>query len=82
TIRYSWVAPNPYFVESQARGAPLFLFAPAHYLKTFHPRYQATGSDAAGSWVQRFQRANVMLTNDNVELPSLNPWVLTTPPPA
>ncbi len=81
TIRYSWETPNPYFIESQARAAPLFLFAPAHYLKRFHPRYEAAGNDV-GNWMQRFQRVNVMLTNDNVDLPSLNPWVLATPPPA
>ena len=39
TIKYSWDKPNPYFIESQARAAPLFLFRPAHYLKKFHPKY-------------------------------------------
>jgi peptide/nickel transport system substrate-binding protein len=91
TIKYSWDRPNPYFIESQARAAPLFLFAPAHYLKKFHPRY----SDAAGiadaakanqqgrNWVQAFRRrVDSMFANDNVDMPSLNPWVLTTPPPA
>lgn len=91
TVRYAWDRSNPYFIESQARAAPLFLFGPAHYLKRFHPRY----SDAAGiadaakasqqqgrNWVQVFQRANAMFANDNADLPSLNPWVLTTAPPA
>src|SRR5262247_2068095 len=39
TIRYSWDKPNPYFIESQARAAPLFLFRPAHYLKKLHGKY-------------------------------------------
>ena len=39
TIKYSWDKPNPYFIESQARAAPLFLFRPAHYLKKFHAKY-------------------------------------------
>src|ERR1051326_4655674 len=39
TIRYRWDKPNPYFIESQARAAPLFLFRPAHYLKKVHARY-------------------------------------------
>jgi peptide/nickel transport system substrate-binding protein len=82
TIRYAWDAPNPYFIESQARGAPLFLFAPAHYLKPFHPRYRAAAAGDGEGWVQRFHRVNVMLANDNVDLPTLNPWVLATPPPA
>src|SRR5262249_39285830 len=34
------------------------------------------------SWVQVFRRADVMFNNDNVDLPSLNPWVNTTPTPA
>ena len=93
TIRYGWDAPNPYFIQSQARAAPLFLFAPAHYLKKFHPRYAeaagtaetagaAKGGQRDGDWVQMFRRVDVMLVNDNVDLPSLNPWILATPPPA
>jgi peptide/nickel transport system substrate-binding protein len=38
TIKYSWDKPNPYFIESQARAAPLFLFRPAHYMRKFHAR--------------------------------------------
>jgi peptide/nickel transport system substrate-binding protein len=90
TIRYSWDKPNPYFIESQARAAPLFLFRPAHYLKKFHPRYtdpaeiarRARGGQLAGNWVQIFRRADVMFGNDNVDLPSLNPWINTTASPA
>jgi len=90
TIRYSWQRPNPYFIESQARAAPLFLFRPAHYLKKFHAKYtdpaeiarRARGGETAGSWVQIFRRADAMYSNDNVDLPSLNPWIVTTNPPA
>src|SRR5258708_13974379 len=90
TINYSWDKPNPYFIESQARAAPLFLFRPAHYLKKFHPRYTdpgeiakaAKGGQQDGNWVQIFRRVDVMFNNDNVDLPSLNPWVNTTPSPA
>ncbi len=32
--------------------------------------------------MQVFLRANAMFANDNADLPSLNPWVLTTAPPA
>jgi peptide/nickel transport system substrate-binding protein len=90
TIRYSWDKPNPYFIESQARAAPLFLFRPAHYLKKFHARY-ADPSEIAraakvgrqgGSWVQVHRRLDVMYANDNTDLPTLNPWVLATPSPA
>jgi peptide/nickel transport system substrate-binding protein len=80
TIRYAWDRPNPYFIESQIRAAPLFLFSPAHYLKKLHPRYGKAAGDA--NWVQTFRRLDAMLADDNVDMPTLNPWVLTTPPPA
>src|SRR5882672_4322256 len=66
TIKYSWDKPNPYFIESQARAAPLFLFRPAHYLKKFHPKYTSAeeiAKEAKGgqtSWVQIFRRVDVM----------------------
>ena len=90
TIKYSWERSNPYFIESQARAAPLFLFAPAHYLKKFHPRYTdvARGASVAKSGPQGADRAqffrliDAMLSNNIADMPSLNPWVLTTPPPA
>lgn len=88
TIRFTWEQPNPYFIESQARAAPLFLYRPAHYLKKFHPKYtpaeeiarQAKGGQQ--SWVQIHRRVDVMYANDNPDLPTLNPWKLVTPPPA
>src|SRR5260370_3522624 len=90
TIKYSWDKPNPYFIESQARAAPLFLFRPAHYLRKFHAKYtdpaeinkSAKGGEQGGSWVQIYRRLDVMYANDNIDLPSLNPWVNTTPSPA
>ncbi|MGD9880240.1 ABC transporter substrate-binding protein [Reyranella sp.] len=90
TIRYSWEKPNPYFIESQARAAPLFLFRPAHYLKKFHAKYAtpeeiakaAKGGQQGTNWVQIYRRLDVMYANDNPELPTLNPWVNTTSSPA
>jgi peptide/nickel transport system substrate-binding protein len=91
TIKYSWDRPNPYFIESQTRANPLFLFAPAHYLKKFHPRYSDAGAIAEAAstgergrgWVQMFRRRlDAMFVNDNADMPSLNPWMLATTPPA
>ena len=48
TIKYTWDKPNPYFIESQARAAPLFLFRPAHYLKKFHAQVHARRGDRQG----------------------------------
>lgn len=90
TIKYIWAKPNPYFIESQARAAPLFLFRPAHYLKKFHAKYAspediakaAKGGQQGTNWVQIYRRLDVMYANDNPELPSLNPWTNTTTSPA
>ena len=88
TIKYTWEKPNPYFIESQTRAAPLFLFRPAHYLKKFHAKYTPEAEilkSARGgqqSWVAIFRRNDVMYANDNIDLPTLNPWVGTTPSPA
>ena len=88
TIKYTWEKPNPYFIESQARAAPLFLFRPAHYLKKFHAKYTPEAEilkSARGgqqSWLAIYRRNDVMYANDNVDLPTLNPWVTTTASPA
>jgi peptide/nickel transport system substrate-binding protein len=89
TIRYTWDKPNPYFIESQARAAPLWLFRPAHYLKKFHIRYTSAEEIAKSAkggqgskWLQIHRRLDVMYANDNPDLPTLNPWMLATQPPA
>src|SRR5216683_4060134 len=90
TIKYSWDKPNPYFIASQARAAPLFLYRPAHYLKKFHLGYtpekeilkSARGGEQGGRWIETYRRLDAMYANDNVDLPTLNPWVNTTPSPA
>src|SRR3954465_9692403 len=85
TIRYSWDKPNPNFIESQARAAPLFLFRPAHYLKTLHGKY--TPEDdilklyKGSRWANVFRRQDAMYGNSNVDMPTLNAWKLPTPPP-
>ena len=82
TIRYSWDKPNPDFIESQARAAPLFLFRPAHYLKTLHGKYadeeEILKRHKGSRWANVFKRQDAMYGNSNVDLPTLNPWVLMT----
>ena len=83
---YSWDKPNPYFIESQARAAPLFLFRPAHYLRKLHGKYTPEEDILklykGSNWVNIYRRQDVMYGNSNVDMPTLNPWVLTTVPPA
>ena len=86
TIKFTWDKPNPYFIESQARAAPLFLFRPAHYLKKFHAQVHAPEEIAkaakggqSGNWVQIHRRLDVMYANDNPDLPTLNAWSTSRP---
>jgi peptide/nickel transport system substrate-binding protein len=89
TIRFVWDKPNPYFIESQARAAPLFLFRPSHYLKKFHIKYtpaeeiaKAARGGQGTKWVQIFRSVDTMYYDSNPDLPTLNPWMQKTASPA
>jgi len=89
TIRYSWSKPNPYFLPALAGARPLYIYKPAHYLRQFHARYQ-TEEKLAEMIKESGKRnwAGIHVNNDrpykatNPDLPSLQPWVNTTYPPA
>jgi len=89
TVRYSWDQPNPFFLASLAGPSPLFIYAPAHYLKQFHGSYAdpavlAAMAEDAGkrNWAGLHHRKNHPYKYDNPDLPMLQPWVSTTFPPA
>lgn len=89
TVRYTWAAPNPYFLPALAGADPLFIFQPSHYLKQFHQAYADTkelkhASKAAGArnWVQLYNRMGNQYKNENPDLPTVEPWVLQNRPPA
>jgi len=89
TVRYTWEQPNPFFLPALAAPSPLFLYAPGHYLKEFHARYNdpdvlAAKVEEAGTrnWAGVHHRRNHPYKNDNPDLPTLQPWVNTTYPPA
>jgi peptide/nickel transport system substrate-binding protein len=89
TVRYSWSKPNPFFLPALAQATPLFIYMPAHYLKQFHERYADPKKLAAmveetqaRDWAQLHGRHDDMYKFDDPQLPTLQPWRLTTPPPA
>ena len=88
TVRYTWSKPNPSFLPRLAGTSPLFIFRPAHYLKQFHKKYnpKVARADADGTarrkWSAVHNRMDNMYESDNPDLPSLQPWVNTTRPPA
>ena len=89
SIRFTWSRPNPTFLHKLAGARPLFLYAPAHYLKQFHERYadaealQAMADEArARNWAALHNRKDDLYKLSNVDLPTLDPWVLQTAPPS
>jgi len=89
TVRYSWDAPNPFFLPALAGARPEYIFAPAHTLKPFHPRYRAESAlkeqasrEGQRNWAALFNLRNQPYRNDNPDLPTLEPWMLTTKPPS
>ncbi len=89
TVRYTWTKPNAYFLAALAAAQPVEIFRPAHYLKQFHQKY--AGLDAvkkmaedAGqqNWVALLFSKDRSYRNDNLDYPTLQPWVLKTKPPS
>jgi peptide/nickel transport system substrate-binding protein len=88
-VRYTWDEPNPQFLPALAGPSPLYIYRPAHYLKKFHAKY--VGVDKANaqasvagsrSWPGLYQKKDEQYRNDNPDLPTLEPWVNTTPLPS
>ncbi len=89
TVRYTWPAPNPFFLPRIAGASPLFIYRPAHYLKQFHPRHVGEAAAARRaeeegerSWAALHNRRDNLYRFDNPDLPTLQPWRNTTRPPA
>jgi peptide/nickel transport system substrate-binding protein len=88
TVRYTWSKPNPDFLPRMAGASPLFIFRPAHYLRQFHKKYnpKVAEPDPNGKlkrrWAQVHNREDSMYQFDNPSLPTLQPWMNTSKPPA
>ena len=89
TIRYAWTRPNPLFLPELAGADPLYIYCPSHYLKQFHEKFTDRAALAAlvkkhnqRNWAALHNRMDAMYHNDNPDLPSLEPWILKTKPPA
>jgi peptide/nickel transport system substrate-binding protein len=85
TVRYSWSKPNADFLPRMAGASPLFIYRPAHYLKNFHRKYNKKVEEAAANkrgWAAVHNREDNMYQYDNPKLPTLQPWINVTKPPA
>lgn len=88
TVRYTWSRPNPDFLPRMAGASPMFVYRPSHYLRKFHKKYSPKVAEAekAGKakrgWAAVHNRQDNMYEFDNPSLPTLQPWMNTTRPPA
>ena len=67
TVKYSWPAPNPYFLTALAGPAPLYIYKPAHYLRQFHARYQS--AEALDEMMKKYGKRNWMSVHFNRDRP-------------
>jgi peptide/nickel transport system substrate-binding protein len=89
TVRYTWDKPNPLFLPTLAAPEPVFIYAPAHYMRQFHEKYadpkaleEAVKKARVRNWAALHTKMLHPYHNDNPDLPTLDPWVLQTAPPA
>jgi len=89
TVRFTWAKPNPIFLPALAGPDPLSIYAPAHYLKQFHEKYadkdklaELVKKAGVRNWAALHTKLDSAYHNDNPSLPTLQPWVLKTKPPA
>lgn len=91
TVVFRFASPYGLFLQQLAYGqGHLPIIYPKHYLSQFHEKYNAEGLPAlieadatAADWVALFN-SKISLTFQppywqNLDLPTLNPWVLTVP---
>jgi peptide/nickel transport system substrate-binding protein len=89
TVRYAWRKPNPYFLPALAGTRPLYIYAPKHFLKKYHVKYQkpeklAKRVKSAGvrSWAALHNRKDSPYKNKNPKHPTLQPWRNTVKGPS
>ena len=89
TVRYEWSKPNPNFLPRLAGTAPLYIYRPAHYLKKYHIKYadpdvlkREVAESKRPNWASLHNKLDNMYEEDNPDLPTLDPWIITTRPPA
>jgi peptide/nickel transport system substrate-binding protein len=89
TVRYTWSRPNPLFLPALAAATAVVIYRPAHYLKPFHERYAEPATldrqikeTRSRDWTQLFLRKDRIDELDNPDMPTLQPWMPTTAPPA
>ncbi|MEM7236347.1 MAG: ABC transporter substrate-binding protein [Pseudomonadota bacterium] len=84
TIAYQWDAPNPRFLPALAQARPVYIYRPAHFLKTYHTGYadleelKEKMGEKYRTWAELHNRKDNLYKFDNPKLPVLQPWYNTS----
>ena len=88
-VRFEWFRPNPFFLPALAAPSPLYIYKPARYLRQFHRKYANSQRLASliederlRNWQALHFKRDRPYRASNPDLPSLQPWVNATAPPA
>ena len=88
TVRYSWDSPNPFFLPALAAARPVYVYAPSHWLRRFHARYEdrdrldrEARERGRRSWASVHNHKDSPYRNLDTEAPTLQPWRNVTPEP-
>lgn len=89
TVRYTWSAPNPDFLPGLAAASPIILLLPSAYMRHFHKKYQdefrlsaLMKQYRAKKWADLHIKMSRQYRPENPDLPTLDPWMNRTAPPA
>lgn len=89
TVRYTWEEPNPLFLPALAGARPLDIYSASAYLKQFHAKHAdpktleaAVAAEKVKNWQALQIRKGRSYRPENPDLPTLQPWINTTKPPA
>jgi peptide/nickel transport system substrate-binding protein len=75
TMKYTFAAPNPLFLEVHSRGPwnSAQALVPAHYMEQFHPDYNSAVTDTT----ELMNRYNSETRLHYPDMPTLGPWRVT-----
>ena len=89
TVRYTWEGPNPDFLPAMAAAAPLFIYRPSHFLKSYHADYgdpeklaRLAAERSLSGWAALHNDLDNLYKFDNPDLPTLQPWRITNAAPS
>jgi peptide/nickel transport system substrate-binding protein len=89
TVRYTWDKSNPRFLPQLAGPLDPGIYRASKYLKQFHAKYadkaaleEQAKKQKMKSWAALHNRVDDMKEQTNPDLPTLQPWRITTKAPA